>query len=269
MVFPKKALCQNDFEKALAKKVDSLLAPEKTGNNGMENQLMPNDAQQSATIPMGFGGFGTYAFGSIAGVYKQVYHNNADLIASGGFCAGDPIKAVNFAAGINMTDVHRFRDFSANFMVSRFVANGTSVSAGGLQLFASKKQSDAPGSTFFVAVSHAVQTMPSATPGASRLTYTIGIGNGRFYNKSYDDIAAGRGQHGTAVFGGISYEWIEHVNLIGEWSGMNLGLSMGIRPFKNPLSLAVGAINLLRYSGDKPSLLFSIGYPLALSRQAD
>ncbi len=257
--YPGRAIAQDAFERALAKKVDSLLAPDK-------KRLLPNDAMQTLTIPSGFGGYGSYLFGFIGGVYPQVYSHKADLIASGGFCVGNPAKAVNLSIGVNVTDVHQFSNFSANVILSRIIFTGTSISAGGLQLFANPDMTDVHGGTYFVAISHAVQTLPSETPGSSKLTYTIGVGNGRFYLKSPDDIAAGRGEHGTAVFGGISYEIMHHVNLIAEWSGVNLGLSVGIRPFKNPLSIGAGIINLTRYSGDKPTGVMTIGYPLSLSR---
>ena len=265
LVFGGKAFGQSDFERTMQQKLDSLLAPVKDENP--QDYLVPDDALQTITTPSGWGGYGTYLFGDIGGVYPQVYHTSADLIVSGGVCFGDPFNAVNVAASINMTDVHRFRDFSGNFMLSRVVAPGSSVSAGGLQLFANQKQSDAPGQTFYFAFSHAVQSLPSLTQGSSRLTYTIGIGNGRFYLKSPDDLAAGRGKNGTGIFGSVSYEVIHHVNLIGEWSGTNLGVSAGFRPFKQPLSFGLGAVNLTRFAGDKPGVIFSMGYPLALNRQ--
>ena len=263
-VFGGRALCQDDLEKALAKKIDSMSMPLKTTDRS--GTLSPDDALQSITIPSGFGGYGTYVFGGVGGAYPQVYQKNADLIASGGFCAGNPVEAVNVAAGLNLTDVHRFRDFSGNLIVSRTIFAGSSISVGGLQLFANKHQSDAPGATFYFAFSHAIQTLPSATEGASRLSYTIGIGNGRFYVKSFDDIKAGKGTHGTAVFGSISYEIIRHVNINAEWSGMNLGVTFGLRPFKNPLSIGIGVVDLTRYSADKPGMTFTFGYPLSLSR---
>ena len=262
-VFNGCALCQDDLEKALAKKIDSMSMPLKTGNVAA---LSPDDALQSITIPSGFGGYGTYIYGGVGGVYPQVYHTNADLITSGGICAGNPVKAVNVAAGLNLTDVHRFRDFSGNLIVSRTIFAGSSISVGGLQLFANKHQSDAPGATFYFAFSHAVQTLSSETEGASKLSYTIGIGNGRFYVKSFDDIKAGKGMHGTAVFGSVSYEIVQHVNVNAEWSGINLGVTFGLRPFKNPLSIGIGAVNLTRYAADKPDIIFTFGYPLSLSR---
>jgi hypothetical protein len=265
LIFSGKASGQSDFERAMQQKVDSLLAPVK--DEDPAHHLVPDDALQSITTPSGWGGYGTYLFGDIGGIYPQVYHTSADLVVSGGACFGNPFKAVNVAASINMTDVHRFRDFSGNFMVSRVVAIGSSISIGGLQLFANQGQSDAPGQTFYFAFSHAVQSLPSLTQGGSRLDYTIGIGNGRFYLKSPDDVAAGKGKNGTGIFGSVSYEVIHHVNLIAEWSGTNLGLSAGLRPFKQPLSLGLGAVNLTRYSGDKAGMIFSIGYPLSLNRQ--
>lgn len=265
------AFGQNQFEKELTQKIDDFLAPMPQTNlqtTQTQSELYPSDAPGGILIPSGFGGYGTYLFGGIGATYPEVYQNNkADLITSIGACVGNPAKAINFAASLNMTDVHKFRDFSGNFIVSRKLFAGTSISAGALQVFANEKHSDASGSTFYVAVSHAIQTIKSLTPGCSRLSYTIGIGSGRFYEKSPRDIAAGKGKHGTAVFGSVSYELIQHVNVNAEWTGMNLGISAGIRPFPVPLSLAVGVANLTRYTNDKANMVFSIGYPLSLNRR--
>ena len=266
-----RAFSQTPFEKELNQRMDNFLAP--VPNTAIQLQqasteLYPSDAPGGILIPSGFGGWGSYVFGGIGATYPEVYRNNkADLISSLGFCVGNPAKAINFAASLNMTDVHNFRNFSGNFIVSRKLFRGTSISAGALQMFADVKYSDASSSTYYVAVSHAIQTIKSLTPGCSRLTYTIGIGSGRFYDKSPNDVKAGRGKHGTAVFGSISYELIQHVNVNAEWSGMNLGFSAGIRPFKIPLSLAVGVANLTRYTSDKANMVFSVGMPLSLNRR--
>jgi len=256
----------NTFERALKMKMDSLAnatMPEFT----KQSKMMPNDAMQSVMTPSGFGGYGTYLFGGLGGVYPAVYTNKVDLIASIGFCVGNSDKAINFAASTNIGKVHNLSDLTANFIVSRRVFTGSSISLGGLQLLASSILSDAPGETFYFAFSHSIQTIPSKTPGYSALTYTIGIGNGRFWQKSPDDIAAGRGKYGTGVFGNISYEVMRRVNLNAEWTGMNLGISTGIRPLAgSPFSLGVGLTDLTRYSSDKPSMIFSMGYPLSLTR---
>ena len=264
VVCPGSALAQSSFDDALQKKTDSLLAPVK--RKGNRDELLPNGVLQNLISPSGWGGFGTYIFGGIGGDYPQPYRRRADLISFGGFCAGDPRKAVNIALSMNITNVHEVSDLSGNFEISRQIFTGSSISVGGLQLFASKSQSDAPGSTFYFAFSHADQALPSKSGIGSKLTYTIGIGNGRFYIKSPFDVKAGRGTHGTALFGSISYELIKNVNFNTEWSGMNLGCSLGIKPFKSPLAIGVGVTNLTRYSSDKANSTFLISYPLSVAR---
>lgn len=265
LFYSRTAFCQNAFETALNKKIDSLFNASVT--TGSHRILFPNDVLGSIMTPSGFGGYGTAIFGGVGGIYPQVYSNGTpDLAASGGFCVGNPIKAVNFAGIVNMMDVHRFKDFSYSFILSRMIFTGSSISFGGIQLFPNKSQTDFPHATFYLAYSHAVQTIPSKSQGASALTYTIGIGNGRFLLKSIDDFVTGKGRHGTSIFGNVSYEIIKHVNLNAEWTGLNLACSAGLRPGKVPLSFGVGVTNLTHYSADTPGMIFSIGYPLSLTR---
>jgi hypothetical protein len=264
-LYVNKACAQNSFEDAIISKFDSLSHIKNT-STVLGQALGLNDAATGIMTPSGWGGSGTSIFGGLSGDYPEQYKNNkADLIVSGGVCTGDAQKAVNVAVGINMTDVHRFRDFSGNAIVSREISTGNSISAGALQLFASGKYSDAPAPTYYIAYSHAVQWLPSQTPGCSALSYTIGIGNGRFLDKSPDDIAAGKGKYATAVFGSVSYEILKHTNLSAEWDGQNLGVSLTTRPFpKSPFSIGIGADNLTSYTGDKTSMVFTVGYPLSL-----
>jgi hypothetical protein len=264
LFYPGAAYCQTAFESALTKKMDSLF---NAGDTKGSRLLLPNDAPGSVMTPGGFGGYGAAVFGGIGGVYPQVYSHKPDMASSAGVCVGNPFKAVNFVAIVNMMDVHKFQDFSYSFMVSRAIFTGSSISVGGIQLFPDKTQTDFNHATFYVAYSHAVQSLPSKTTGASALTYTIGIGNGRFVLKSPLDIYYGKGKYGTAVFANVSYEIIKHVNLGAEWTGLNLACSAGVRPGGLPLSFAIGVSNLTRYSEDKPSMIFSIGYPLSLTRQ--
>jgi hypothetical protein len=256
---------QNAFEYVLEKKLDSLA---KAKAIYASNELLPNDAMKSVMTPTGFGGFGTYVFGGIGGVYPAVYTNRGDLVSSVGFCVGNSEKLFNFATSANITKVTSLSDISVNFILSRKLFIGTSLAVGGLQLFANAVQSDAPGGTYYAALSHAFQGVRSKSPGYSALTFTIGVGNGRFIQKSPYDIAAGRGSRGTGVFGNISYELFKRVNVIAEWTGLNLGFSTGLRPFKaSPFSIGIGVSDLTRYSSDKPSMMFSMGYPLSLTRR--
>jgi len=261
--FAGKAVAQTPFENALQKKMELLLAPVKDEPGA----LLPNPVLQSLTIPSGWGGFGTYVFGGIGGNYIQPYGRKADFISFAGVCFGDPGKAVNVALSINATDVSRVNNFSGNVSLSRQIFTGSSISAGAMQLFANRVKTDAFGSTYYIAFSHAVQWLPSeSNEGSSKLSYTIGVGTGRFYQKSALDVAAGRGDHGTAVFGSISYELLKKVNFNVEWSGMNLGCSFGVKPFDSPLAMGVGLTNLTRFSSDKVNASFVLCYPLSVNR---
>lgn len=261
------AQSSTQFERELKVKTAEFLEPIPGLKNVIQaTELLPNGASGSVMVPTGFGGSGFNVFGGIGGSYPQVYTNKMDFAGNIGVTLGNPVSAVNVAVGLNVMDISSFNNYSGNIILSKRIFRGSSISVGGLQLLASDRRSDAPGSTYYVAFSHSVQSLPSKSPGSSRLTFGIGIGSGRFYEKSLKDIANGKGKHGTAVFGNVSYELIRNVNINAEWTGTNLGFSTGIRPFKQPLNLGIGITNLTNYSSDKPNMVFSLGYPLSLTR---
>ena len=255
------------FEKELkAKTADFFAAPNAATTTFKRPELGPSDAGTSAMVPTGFGGSGFNLFGGIGGVYPQEYSTTTDFGGAIGVTIGNPFKFINAALSLNVSDISKLSNYSGNLVLSRRVFTGSSISAGVTNLFASSSLSDYTKTTFYVAISHAVQSIPSVTPGSSRLTYGIGYGNGRFSDKSPADMLAGKGKKGTGVFANISYEVFPHISLNAEWTGLNLGLSTGIKPFKAPLSLSLGVTNLTNYSSDKPNMVFGLGYPLTLTK---
>lgn len=268
--YPKVSLGQNVFEEKIRLKLDSLRKEKETGYMG-RLLLLPNNSVQSIMTPMGWGGGNTtYLFVVAGGIYPAEYATpkKADLIAAVGLSFGDPKKYVNVSLSANVGRVSELRDFSGNIVLSKQVFKSSSISVGGVQLFASSKISDAPDPTFYVAFSHAVQTVASKSAGHSGLGYTIGFGNGRFLYKSPLDIASGKGRHGTGVFANVSYEIFKNVNINAEWSGLNLGFSSGVRPFnKSPLTIGYGVYNLTRNSGDRVSFMATMAYPFILDKR--
>ncbi|MES2417537.1 MAG: hypothetical protein V4541_05085 [Bacteroidota bacterium] len=270
--FPDVSFAQNLFESGLRLKMDSLVAEK--GTIYLNNQIiLPNNSVQSIMTPSGWGGGNsTYIFGVIGGVYPASYTDpkKGDLIAAVGISGGNPAKYINASVSLNITRVTELRDLSANIILSRQIFKGSSISVGGLQLFASPSVSDAPDGTYYIAFSHAVQTVRSKTAGYSGLGYTIGFGTGRFLYKSPMDILTGKGKYGTGFFANISYEIIRQINLNAEWSGMNLGFSSGIRPIKgSALTFGFGVYNLTRYSGDRIQYIGSLGIPVSLAKRIE
>ena len=262
-------LAQSNFDETIDKTMDAfvketLLFPQYFSN------ILPSNNLQSVSTPSGWGGGNNaYLFLVVGGIFPALYAepNKADLISTTGISLGNPAKLFNVSASVNITRVSELKDFSANLMVSRQLPNGSSISAGGLQLFASKSISDAPDPTFYVAFSHAVQTVKSEVNGFSALGYTIGFGTGRFLHKSPQDVLNGRGRYGTGVFASVSYEVINRLNLNAEWSGLNLGFSVGLRPVKqSAVTMGFGVHNLTRFSGDRVSFLALLGVPVFLKK---
>jgi hypothetical protein len=264
------AFAQNPvkFEKdATARMEDFFSSPDEKPVKVRNLGLGASGAMGSLMVPTGYGGSGLSLFGGIGGAYPQVYSDAADLGGAVGVSFGNPVSFVNVAASINVMDISKLNNYSGNVTLSKRLDGGSSVAGGLLNLFSSKAISDFAKTSYYIAFSHSVQSLPSKTPGSSRLTYTVGVGNGRFYEKSALDISNGKGRYGTAVFANVSYEILQNINLNAEWTGLNMGLSLGVRPFKTtPLSLGVGVTNLTNYSGDKSNMVFSVGFPVALMR---
>jgi hypothetical protein len=236
-----------------------------------KSELYPNIAGKGMMTPTGWGSLGNYAFVYLGGTFPQVYTSHADLVAGVGAGIGNCYKTVSLSGILNINNVSGINTCSASFFLGRHLATGSSMSAGAMHLFADKK-SDA-GASYFLAFSHAVQTLPSKTAGYARLCYSIGAGTGRFYDKSSSDIVAGKGRKGTAVFANISYAILKNININAEWSGLNFGVAVAWRPLlpiKFPFNLpaiCIGLADLTRFSGQRPRLVISVGHAFSLQNK--
>lgn len=267
MLLPVKSFSQNAFEKGLRTKMDSLISEK--GKIVISQYMLPNNSVSSIMTPSGWGSYGAFIFGVVGGIYPAGYTDKADLIATAGVTFGSPAKAVNVAASINAARVSELQDFSVNLVLSKEIFKNSSISVGGLQMFADERISDAPYHTYYVAFSHAVQSLPSKRPGFASMSYTIGFGTGRFLLKSPYDVDRGKGKYGTGVFGSISYEILKQVNINAEWSGLNLGFSTGFRPIRNNnLTIGLGVYNLTKYTGDRAGVIATVGLPISIQRKS-
>lgn len=228
-------------------------------------ELYPNMSAKSIMTPTGFGSSGTYVFGFVGGTFPQPYRSKPDFVAAAGFGAGNSYKTISVTGILNINDVSKFDNYSASFIIARHLGKGSSISAGGLHLLADKNKTDGIPS-YFLVFSHAAQNLPSFTPGYSKLSYSFGIGSGRFFDKSPKDISEGKGKKGTAVFANLSYELFKNFNVNAEWTGLNLGIGIGWRPkFKLP-AIAIGLADLTGNSGNKPRFVVGIGHAFVLSQ---
>lgn len=103
--------------------------------------------------------------------------------------------------------------------------------------------------------------VPASAPAQRRRQVdphaSVGLGSGRFANRSPHDIAEGKGEQGTRVFGNAAIEVQPDLNLILEWSGINLhaGASYVVQVYGQSVGLTLGLVDLTGYSGDGARLV--------------
>lgn len=231
---------------------------------GGKNDLTQNNLGKALMTPTGWGtDKGGILFVGVGGTFPQIYTTKSDMIGVVGLSAGDPEKYVGASFVLNINDLSEFNTFSCNVILNRHLSRSSSISVGGIHLFASKLSDSGP--SYFIVFSHAVQSIASKEPGAAALHYSIGAGSGRFHTKSPADKQAGRGKYGTVVFGNISYELFKWMNVNAEWSGLNLHAGVSVKPIRNFPYINMGLSDLLRSaSNDRVRFVASICYSFRL-----
>jgi hypothetical protein len=211
--------------------------------------------------PSGWGSAGTFVFGGIGGTPNQVYghtqRQRADMIGQVGFGTGDASKFVSVVGVVNVNDVSKVDNFSYSFMASRQLGKMSSISAGALHLFADYTKTDADAS-YYVAYSQAIRK--------TRISYTVGVGTGRFYDNSPLDKINGKAAHGTAVFANVSYNLLKNLAVSTEWTGTNLAFSSTVLLKQNWPVLSFGVSEVTRLTGDHATFFASIGKALFIHR---
>jgi hypothetical protein len=230
--------------------------------------LWPNNGGMTIMTPSGWGASSGMVFLGAGITSPQVYSDNDDTAVVAGIGIGNPSKNLGIELSAVMNDVSQRSNFSYGIKLSRIVGDGTSVAVGGENLFRDKSKNDADESCYIV-VSHAVQGLSSeSSAGSSKLNLTLGVGKGRFSDMSPDDIAAGKGEHGTRVFGSVACELFKATNVVVEWSGINLnaGISTGLLSLNDHVfvNLTVAAGDLTGYSADGVRLLGSMSVAVLL-----
>lgn len=232
------------------------IASAETGSPGdfirepLYDVYLPNGAATTLATPSGWGAWGNTIFIGGGITSPAPYSNDSDGAAAIGFGIGNPAKNVGLQLTATMNDLSGQDNVSYGAVLHRYLGYGTSVAIGGDHLFRDEDESDV-GESYYLAFGHAFQNVVSDTLGKSGLHGSIGVGNGRFANKSPSDVASGKGKKGSHVFGALAYEIFANTNVILEWSGVNLNAGVAIAPFENfPLGVTLGAADLTDNSGD-------------------
>jgi hypothetical protein len=113
------------------------------------------------------------------------------------------------------------------------------------------------GDSFFAVLSHTFQGLSSARQGIGRMHASLGVGSGRFANRSPRDVAEDKGERGIRVFGSAAIEVHPDLNLIVEWSGINLHTSASyvLQVAGQSIGPTLGVVDPTGYSGNGARLV--------------
>lgn len=244
----------------------ALSLPKSTLAESTFHGALPNIHGKSLTTPIGWGAAYGTVFAGVGGTTPAPYANKSDAAMGVGIGIGNPRKNVALEASIMSLDLSDWQRYSANLKLHRYLGHGNSIAIGVENILISdtlNNRSDADES-FYIVYSQGTQNKHFINDETNRtkLHYSIGIGNGRFWKKSPNDVANGKGKHGTAVFGNVAYELFDECNGIVEWNGVNLnaGLSKTIMLGKqSALGINVGVADLTGYSGDGVRFIWGVG----------
>jgi len=224
----------------------------------------PNKAGKSLSTPTGWGASNNIVFIGAGGTFPQPYKDVADKNAADGSISfgaglGDSIENIGLELSVSLNDFSETGEPSYGVKLHKYLGYGISFAIAGEHLFPADT-SDADES-FYTVLSRASQNHSNAE-GISKFHYSVGVGSGRFGEKSPMDQENGKGEHGTYVFGSTAYEIIRDTNIIIEWTGINANAGISSVPFKTiPIAVTIGLGDLIKnFSGSGVRVFGSIGF---------
>lgn len=230
-----------------------------------QKYAMPSEYGKCLTTPVAWGALPGSVY-VVAGATKpSPYTPMPDGAVMVGAGLGNPFKYIGIQAEFISLDLSGWARYAMNMRLHRYLGKANSIAIGAqtIVLQDSSSPSDAKES-YYIVYSKGVQNphFISKKDGKTKLHYSVGIGSGRFREKSDYDIGTGKGQFGTAVFGNIAYELLGLCNVICDWNGLNLnaGISRNLK-FFNTVTIGgnLGMSDLTQSSGDRKRVIGGLG----------
>ncbi len=242
--------------------------------------LRGNTFGQGILAPGGTGAWGNMVYGGFGLTTPQPYSNKysslkkTDMVAAFGVGLGNPVKGLGFQLGSNMLDVSEQDLYNFGVKVHRYFGKGVSAGAGIDNLFtfgSEGAKSDVNYSSEYVAVTKDLQYTMAPGTFLSKISYSVGVGFGRFSKLSDADEAEHNRKNGTYAFGAIQYAVAKRVNLHLDWSGTNLNAGISITSFVEsiPFSIILSVADLTPYSGDGPRFLGAFGMAYQFKQEGE
>lgn len=228
------------------------------------SSVYPNMHGKSLTTPVAWGNAYGTVYAGAALTTPAPYTDDTETAAAIGVGIGNPHKNLGLQATLIALDPDKFDDFTLNLHAFRNLGNATAIGVGVENIDLSDSKAYDIEESYYVVFSHSVggDAFVDEETNSSKLHFSIGVGNGRFGSKSDRDIAEGKGEQGTYLFGNVAYELFNEFNVIADWNGVNLnaGISKNfLVGQKVPVVITIGAADLTDNSGDGVRLIAGIG----------
>ncbi|WP_223293969.1 hypothetical protein [Pelodictyon phaeoclathratiforme] len=223
----------------------------------------PNSHPKSFLTPTGWGASDGTIFFAVGGTSPAPYSDKNDGGVMAGIGIGNPYENAGFHVGVVNYDLSDWNRIGLVMQLHRYLGSGSSIAVGAEHIMLTGDDLSDADESYYIVFSQGLLDKVQVNQETSRtkLHYSIGVGNGRFSEKSPADVANGKGEDGTWVFGNVAYELFDNFNVICEWNGINLSAAVGKTFFINnsvPVAVTVGLADLTENSGDGVRLIAGV-----------
>lgn len=219
-------------------------------------QIYVGNPAISGGSPTAFGADWGFAFAGAAYQNRARYSDLEDGAVSVGFGVGDKdTVGLEIAATSFSTFRQGFaKNGSLSFKLHHLFPNDFALAAG-IENAIEWGGIDTEFSTYGV-VSKIFRLQDSAADPFSRLSVSVGLGNGRF--RSEDDMI--KDKDTVNVFGNVSMRVLEPMSVFADWTGQDLNLGFSVMPFRNfPLVITPALQDVTGNAGDGTRFSISVG----------
>lgn len=227
-------------------------------------RVTPGVAPGSSLLtPTGFGSRRGQTFAGASFQGRTRFTDSSDGGISAGFGLGDPQKSVGLQTTVTVLDLFNNRSYddgfanrgAISFKVHRQLPEDFAVAAG-IENAIVWGFTDA-GTSAYGVVSKVFRLKQTTSEPFSRITVSLGLGNGRFRSEEdfQNDVSA------VNVFGSVAVRVARPVSAIAEWTGQDLALGVSVVPFRNvPLVVTPSFEDITGNAGDGARFRLSVGY---------
>lgn len=230
------------------------------GGGGVRPRVAPSSSSLS---PTAFTARWGQAFTGVGFQERARYSDGSDGAVSMGFGLGDPRKNVAFQTTMTILDLTNnnasddgfMKRGSFSFKVGRVFPNDWAIALG-IENAIVWGFTDSGTSTYGV-VTKTFRLQENTAEPLSRLTVSMGLGNGRF--RTEDDFSDDKKT--VNVFGSVGLRIAQPVSAIADWSGQDLSLGVSVAPFRNiPLVISPAVTDITGSAGDGARFRVGFGY---------